>query len=85
MLDCSDTSAPAHEEPTEMLPLNALREGHVTAKAILAREGTVLVSAGQVLTNTTLERLRNFAATQGLAEPIVVQRPIRGAVAVSTP
>ena len=35
----------------------------------------MLVSAGQVLTNAVLERLRNFAATQGVAEPIVVQRP----------
>jgi hypothetical protein len=35
-----------------------------------------LVGAGQVLTNTTLERLRNFAATQGLVEPISLQRTL---------
>jgi CheY-like chemotaxis protein len=85
LLLASDAGADTgSEDLTEALPLSALREGHVTAKAILAKEGTVLVSAGQVLSSTTLERLRNFAATQGLAESIVVQKRPGKVVAVSS-
>jgi CheY-like chemotaxis protein len=72
-----DRSVPTDgRDLVEELPLSALREGRVTAKAIVSREGTTLVGAGQVLTNTTLERLRNFAATQGLVEPISLQRTL---------
>jgi CheY-like chemotaxis protein len=70
----SDAASPSEgPRQIEELPLAALREGYITTKPILSKEGTVLVGASQVLTNTTLERLRNFAATQGLAEPIHVQ------------
>jgi CheY-like chemotaxis protein len=76
VLDCTGSTASGSHDLTESLPVGALRAGHVTAKAILSKEGTVLVSAGQALTNAVLERLRNFAATQGLVEPIIVQQPI---------
>jgi CheY-like chemotaxis protein len=75
-LDCAEAAIAGVHDVTESLPIGALREGHVTAKAILTKEGTVLVGAGQVLSNAVLERLRNFAATQGVREPVVVQRAV---------
>jgi CheY-like chemotaxis protein len=73
-LDCTTEAPMAEPDVSEALPLGAVREGHVTSKSILTKEGTVLVGAGQVVTRTILERLRNFAAMQGLCEPIHVQR-----------
>lgn len=70
-------AAPVSEtgDLTEALPLRGLQAGQVTAQAIRTTEGTVLVGSGQTVTPTLLERLRNFAATIGVIEPIVVQRP----------
>jgi response regulator RpfG family c-di-GMP phosphodiesterase len=47
--------------------------GHVLAQPVLTTEGTVLLVAGQEITAPVLERLRNFAKTVGVRDPIVVQ------------
>lgn len=73
---CEHFSAGEDSDLTENLPLAGLRLGQITAKPIQTKDGKILIGAGQVLTQATLERLRNFATTQGISEPITVQRPL---------
>lgn len=53
--------------------VRALVPGQVLMADVFTREGTRLVVAGQTLTHTIIERLKNFAATVGVREPIAVQ------------
>lgn len=53
----------------ELLP------GMVTEMDVTTTNGNVLVKAGTEITETVLQRLRNFAATQGVGEPITVACP----------
>ena len=50
-----------------------LRLGHSVITDIVAKDGTVVVPAGQVLTVSLLEKVRNYARTTGIAEPIYVR------------
>lgn len=51
-----------------------LRLGHSLIADIVAKDGTVVVPAGQVLTVSLLEKVRNCARTTGINEPIYVRR-----------
>lgn len=46
--------------------------GMVAEEDILTRSGSVLVRAGADITETVVQRLRNFAGSQGVQEPITV-------------
>lgn len=53
--------------------VNDLREGQILLSDVLTAEGTLLVAAGKALTETVLERIRNFAQLSGVREPIEVE------------
>lgn len=50
-----------------------LREGQVLLSDVVTAEGTLLVAAGKSITETVLERIRNFARLSGVREPIEVE------------
>lgn len=54
------------------LPLKDLLTGMVLAADVLTASGTLLVTRGNELTPGTLARLRNFASTAGIREPVLV-------------
>ena len=51
-----------------------LRLGQTVSADVIAKDGTVVVPAGQVLTVGLLERVRNYARTTGVTEPIYVRK-----------
>jgi response regulator RpfG family c-di-GMP phosphodiesterase len=58
-----------------------LRLGHVLRGNIETSDGTLLVSAGREVTQAILERVRNFAETSGIKEPILVEDRAPGRIA----
>ncbi|MEP0765697.1 MAG: response regulator [Fimbriimonadia bacterium] len=56
------------------LTVGDLRLGQTVVTEIVAKDGTVVVPAGQVLTVSLLEKVRNYARTTGVTEPIYVRR-----------
>lgn len=54
------------------IPLKDLRPGITLASPILTTEGRTLVSSGTIITDAFLIRLRKYAATSGIREPIEV-------------
>ncbi|HVM60905.1 MAG TPA: HD domain-containing phosphohydrolase [Verrucomicrobiae bacterium] len=50
-----------------------LREGQVITQNVYTADGMLIVKAGSVVTPMLLDRLTNFAAVNGLREPIEVQ------------
>ena len=56
------------------LPLAELQEGMRAAEDVKTRSGLLLVSRGQEMSVGLLERLRNFAETAGVQEPIWIHR-----------
>jgi len=67
-------------EMTDEVRLLNLRIDQVLAANIVTQEGSVLVTAGQRVTSTIQERLRNFASTVGIREPILIRREAAAAV-----
>lgn len=51
-----------------------LRLGQTVVTDVVAKDGTLVVAAGQVLTVSLLEKVRNFARTTGVVEPVYVRR-----------
>jgi response regulator RpfG family c-di-GMP phosphodiesterase len=66
---------PAVAETRLPVTLDELRAGYVLADNVLTHHGTLVVAAGHPVTVAVLERLRNFALTVGVTEPIYVQPP----------
>ncbi|MBI5092304.1 MAG: response regulator [Candidatus Hydrogenedentes bacterium] len=54
------------------MPFKELRAGLTLASPILTSEGRMLVAAGTAITDAFLVRLRKFAVTSGIVEPIEV-------------
>ena len=57
--------------------LSGLVAGVVVETDVVTLDGNLLVSAGTDLTETVIQRLRNFATTQGVREPITVSTTAR--------
>ncbi len=55
--------------------LAQLMVGMVVARNIVTPSGNLLVKAGSDITETLVQRLRNFARTHGVEEPIAVSAP----------
>ncbi|MBW2069165.1 MAG: response regulator [Deltaproteobacteria bacterium] len=58
-------------EQREVL-VEELQEGMVTAANVLSRDGRLLLKQGHELNKVSIQRLRNFASTVGIVEPIAV-------------
>ncbi len=61
-------------EPQEV-KLAQLQIGWTLRQDLFTRDDMLLLSAGHTLTQTTLERIRNFSAITGLREPILAEPP----------
>lgn len=72
----------AQETPTEPEPgpcsisWRELRPGHKLIEDVFTKSGVLLIHAGSTITDTVLERLKNYARLQGLKEPLRVDRKI---------
>lgn len=71
----TEAPSPAAAETRLPVTLDELRVGYVLADSVLTHDGTMVVAAGHPVTEAVLERLRNFALTVGITEPIYVQPP----------
>ena len=71
-LSASDRAPVATD--SRAVAVRELRSGDVLARDVHAKDNSVLVAAGQRLSGTVLERLRNFASTTGVLEPVHVLR-----------
>lgn len=67
-------AAPASEEKAEVT-LKELVIGARVAEAVMTRGGLSIVAAHTVITQSILQRLRNFAEVGELREPIVIYGP----------
>jgi response regulator RpfG family c-di-GMP phosphodiesterase len=63
------------EAPVRSLGFRELREGMIAHDAIYSRAGLLLLPRGGEITEPVIERLRNFATTVGLREPLLVHAP----------
>lgn len=52
-----------------------LTTGMILAKDVVNRDGLLLITKGQEVSNIMRERLKNYARTVGIVEPIEVQAP----------
>lgn len=72
----SETADPSRlARRTVELPLAALRQGMTLLDNVTSRSGAVLITRGNVLTPTVLERIRNVHQLQGVREPVLVRLP----------
>ncbi|MFN3534514.1 MAG: HD domain-containing phosphohydrolase [Desulfatiglandales bacterium] len=63
------------EEVTEIeVNLEELKEGMVLAEDIRTKRGQLLLTRGNTVTATLIERLKNFSMSVGIKEPIIVYR-----------
>lgn len=69
----AEVLAPGANRPVLAIPFRDLRAGQILVAEVVTREGMPLISGGNRVTPGLLERLRNFAATSGLREPIYVE------------
>jgi response regulator RpfG family c-di-GMP phosphodiesterase len=70
-----DLPAVVGEGATLSLRLIELRPGMVVAQDIKTATGTLLVARGNEITESSLQRLFNFASSTGIREPISVMGP----------
>ena len=59
--------------PPASVALKDLAPGMVLRSNVKTGDGTLILSAGHKITGLTLEKLRNFALTVGIVEPILVE------------
>ena len=74
-------SAVSNETPPLPISFKQLNVGLVLASSVETPDGSLIVCAGNEVTQMLLERLRNFSTTIGIKEPIYVQAPIKTAPA----
>jgi CheY-like chemotaxis protein len=55
--------------------LNRLRVGHTLADGVMTETGVMLACKDQMVTETMLERIRGFALSIGIQEPLLVWEP----------
>ena len=81
---CFDVFVPASGKAggaVAEVSLKELRVGHLLADKIETRDGVLIVGAGTRITPMLLEKLRNFAAVNGIREPIQVESQLQAAAA----
>jgi CheY-like chemotaxis protein len=61
----------------QTLPIRKLRAGMILEEAVSSTNGVLVFRKGTVLSETWLEKLRNFAGYAGVREPIRVLVPVR--------
>ena len=87
-LRCFDPTAhPSEETENPPLPVTfkQLQVGWILAANVETPDGSLIVCAGNEVTPMLMERLRNFASTFGLSEPLYVHAPQTTPAAPSTP
>jgi hypothetical protein len=67
------THSVSADRPVYSLSVDDLEPGHVVVSDIVTMEGSVLISAGNRLTDMILRRLRNHDALGEVRHPILVQ------------
>ncbi len=60
-------------KPTISLAFKELKPGQVLVSDVTTKDGMLIISAGNRITPSLLERLRNFATLSGVKEPIYVE------------
>lgn len=76
LIDALETSEiRAVERQVQMRPVHELNTTMVANQDILASNGVLLLPSGEELTLPVIERLRSFAATVGIQQPISVLIP----------
>lgn len=78
-------SAVPNEFPPVPMNFKQLSVGLVLASNVETPDGSLIVCAGNEVTQMLLERLRNFSTTAGIKEPIYVQPPNKPAAAQAVP
>lgn len=64
------------EEITQLeLTVDELKEGMLLAEDVRTKKGQLLITKGNTVSNALIERLKNFAVSVGVKEPIVVYAP----------
>lgn len=64
------------EEITQLeLTIDELKEGMLLAEDVRTKKGQLLITKGNTVSNALIERLKNFAVSVGVKEPIVVYAP----------
>jgi response regulator RpfG family c-di-GMP phosphodiesterase len=66
------------EREVRLLPLMALKTGMTTNSDVRSKTGLLLMGTGQEITASAIARLRTFALTTGVVEPISVRMPDAG-------
>jgi FixJ family two-component response regulator len=61
------------KDEVRLLPLGALKAGMVTNCDVFAKSGPLIMGTGQVITESAIARLKTFALTVGIVEPISVR------------
>lgn len=59
-----------HESEIRSLEIKDLREGMVLVEPVLSGQGAIMMDRGQTITQSALERFRNFGTILGIREPI---------------
>lgn len=72
---CSDIylGRNAAEPASTPLPFSDLRVGHILAEDLRTRDGTLLVTKGNLISQPLLQKLRNFAELSGIKEPVHIE------------
>ncbi len=73
-LRAPEAPAGAADASGEPVLLADLRVGQTLAKDIVTVDGVMLVSSGYSITETLLQKLKNYAASTGLVEPLFIER-----------
>ena len=76
MTDALVTMRASSSERVESMPLNSLITRMTLRQDVLTKGGVMLASSGTVITESLLERVRNFAASVGVVDPILVSIPV---------
>lgn len=60
-------------KPTASIAFKELKPGHMLVSDVTTKDGLLIIAAGNRISPSLLERLRNFAALSGVREPIYVE------------
>lgn len=55
--------------------VNELRLGYILASDVETDDGTLLISSGHRITETLLEKIKNFVEVVGVKEPLLIEEP----------
>ena len=71
------STLPLTRSVTVQIAARELQIGHLLQSNIETQDGLLLLTAGQTITVTTLEKIRNFMSLMRLKEPILVKAPLK--------